>query len=72
MILNHSRAHTTPWQTPHPSKNVDIDPLSNTQHFLATPVQNTIIKKEGNRKHLGKAQDQISEYKTQSYSTHLR
>jgi len=30
---------------------------------------NTIIKKEGNKIHLGKSQDQISEYKTQSYST---
>ena len=34
--------------------------------------KNTIIKKERNRIHLGKSQYQRSEYKTQSYSTHLR
>ena len=33
---------------------------------------NIVIKKEGNRIHLGKSQNQRSEYKTQSYSTHLR
>jgi len=31
--------------------------------------KNTIIKKEGNRIHLDKSQDQSLEYKTQSYST---
>ena len=48
--------------------------ISSRTHNTSWQYQykNTIIKKERNRIHLGKSQDQRSKYKTQSYSTHLR
>jgi len=45
------------------TKSVDLEPLKNTQHSLATQTRNTVIKEEGNRIHLG-----ITKLKVQNYN----
>jgi len=48
------------------TKSVDLEPLKNTKHFLATQTRNTVIKEEGSRIHLG-----ITKLKVQNHNSIL-